>query len=319
MKQSEFIKSQSATWQAAEKALESGSDKSSVPATYRLLSQHLALSETRGYSDRLVQYLRQLVLQYHSLLYARKNFWFLNLWKFYQQSFPESIRANATIVSSAAAFFFIPMLIAASIAYLNPDVCYYMFSYEQLADVREMYNPENHVIGRERAEDGDWYMFGFYLYNNTSIGFRTFAAGLLMGFGTAFMLLFNSVYIGLIAGYLVNLGYSSTFFSFVSGHSSFELLAIALSGAGGFILGKALINPGNLKRKKALQQAARNAMPVMQGAMSFFFVAAMIEAFWSSHKEFDLSIKVGVGLFFWLMIILYFLLAGRSAGEARSS
>ena len=311
MKQSEFIQSQTKCWEKAEEALLSKQETFNFPATYRLLSHHLALAETRQYSNNLVEYLRQLVLQYHSRLYARKTNWFINLWRFYVSVFPVSVRENSALVWLSSALFFLPLAITAIFIFFYPDTAYYFISYEQLADVREMYNPDNRVLGRERAEDGDWYMFGFYLYNNTSIGFRTFAAGLLMGLGSAFLLLFNAVFIGVIAGYLINIGYSTTFFSFVSGHSSFELIAIALSGAAGFILGRALINPENYPRKKALQIAARKAMPVMQGAMTFFFIAALIEAFWSSISHISFVIKVTVGLVLWLLVLLYFFYAGK--------
>lgn len=291
--------------------LESQQDNIDLPARYRLLSHHLALAETRQYSNQLIEYLRQLVLQYHSRLYARKTNWFINLWRFYSAVFPRSVRDNTVLVLFSSSLFFLPLVFSALLIFFYPDSAYYLISYEQLADVREMYNPENRTLGRERAEDGDWYMFGFYLYNNTSIGFRTFAAGVLMGVGSAFFLLFNAIYIGVIAGYLINVGYSVTFFSFVSGHSSFELLAIALSGGAGLMLGQSLINPGNYSRKKALQLAAKKALPVMQGAMSFFFVAALIEAFWSSTSQVPLLIKVSVGVLFWCLILLYLIYSGR--------
>jgi len=311
MKQSEFIQLQTSYWQESEQALDLKNDNIDLPARYRLLSHHLALAETRQYSSHLIEYLRQLVLQYHSRLYARKSNWFINLWRFFSFIFPNSVRDNANLVWFASMIFFLPLVLSSLLIFLYPDSAYYFISYEQLADVHEMYDPENRVLGRERGEDGDWYMFGFYLYNNTSIGFRTFAAGLLMGVGSAFFLLFNAIYIGVIAGSIINVGYSTTFFSFVSGHSSFELLAIALSGAAGFILGQSLINPGNYRRKKALQLAAKKALPVMQGAMTFFFIAALIEAFWSSISQIDITIKVFVGIFLWCLILWYLFSSGR--------
>jgi len=310
MKQSEFISQQSELWSQAEHRLEQ-KNNIELPATYRQLCHHLALAETRQYSNSLINYLRQLVLRYHSRLYARKNNWFINLWGFYQHVFPSNVRKNATQVWLASSLFFVPLIVSAFVIYFYPDVSYYFISFEQLAEVREMYNPESRVLGRERSEDGDWYMFGFYLYNNTSIGFRAFAAGLLMGVGAAFFLIFNAIYIGIVAGYLINLGYSATFFSFVSGHSSFELVAIALSGAAGFILGQSIINPDNSKRVMAIQLAAKKAMPVIQGAMSLFFVAALIEAFWSSTASIPLYIKISVGIFFWLLLLFYLFYAGR--------
>ena len=312
MNQSEFINQHSGFWKESEyEKISDINSEQDLPATYRVLSHHLALAETRNYSEGLISYLQSLVLKYHSLLYSYKKNWFSTLWIFFYKKYPASIRENRNYIFVASACFFIPLILSTIVTYVSPEIVYYLISIENIAEIKDMYNPDSDVLGRVRADEGDWYMFGYYIYNNTSIGFRTFAAGLLMGFGTVFFLLFNSVYIGMIAGYLINIGYSETFFSFVSGHSSFELLAIALSGAAGLMLGNALINPANLKRKQALQYSAKLAMPVMQGAMSFFFIAAAIEAFWSSNKAIAFELKISVGLVLWLCIILYFIFAGK--------
>ena len=311
MNQADYIKQQSAFWKTCEALLLSDTAKSDLPETYRVLSHQLAVAESRNYSPGLINYLQKLVLDYHSQLYRQRTNLFLSLWHFFYKTFPQSVRENYKVFFVAASLFFLPLILTTIIVFIFPDYVYYFLSIEKVADIKEMYNPENTVLGRERAEDGDWYMFGFYLYNNTSIGFRTFAAGLLMGFGSAFFLLFNGIFIGIIAGYLINIGYSESFFSFVSGHSSFELIAIALSGAAGLMLGRSLINPGNLKRKLALQQAAKLAIPIMQGAMSFFFIAAAIEAFWSSSQSTLFTIKITLGIVLWISIAGYFLFAGK--------
>ena len=82
-------------------------------------------------------------------------------------------------------------------------------------------------------------MFGVYIWNNIGIDFQIFASGLVLGVGSVFTLLFNGVQGGAVMGHLTNLGFVSTFYGFVSGHSSFELMGAALSGAAGLRLGLA--------------------------------------------------------------------------------
>jgi len=120
------------------------------------------------------------------------------------------------------------------------------------------------------------------------------------------------VIIGAVAGYLTQVGYTETFWSFVAGHSSLELLAIVLSGAAGFKLGMAVIAPGNRSRKAALVAAARPAVRIMYGAAFMFFGAAFIEAFWSPITEFGFTTKIIVGTLGWILLLAYFLFAGRS-------
>ena len=87
--------------------------------------------------------------------------------------------------------------------------------------------------------------------------------------------------IGAVAGYLTQLGYSETFWSFVIGHGAFELTAIALAGAAGLKLGWALLAPGRLPRGEALRLAAIRAVRLLGGAALFLLIAAFIEAYWS--------------------------------------
>jgi uncharacterized membrane protein SpoIIM required for sporulation len=120
------------------------------------------------------------------------------------------------------------------------------------------------------------------------------------------------VVIGAVAGYLTQMGFNETFWSFVAGHSSLELLAIVLSGAAGLRLGAALIAPRNLSRKSALVAAARPAVRIMYGAAFMFVAAAFVEAFWSPLTEVAFTIKIAVGIAGWALLLAYFLLAGRA-------
>ena len=145
-----------------------------------------------------------------------------------------------------------------------------------------------------READDNVAMFGFYIFNNVKIGFQTFATGLAFGLGTLFYLVFNGVMIGAVAGYLTGIGYGTPFWSFVSGHSAMELVAIAISGAAGLRLGAAVVAPGARSRKAALVDAARPAVRLMYGAAAMFFIAAFIEAFWSPLTAFPPQTKYAV-------------------------
>ncbi len=155
-------------------------------------------------------------------------------------------------------------------------------------------------------------MFGFYIRNNTGIGFRTFAGGLFFGLGSIFFLLFNGISIGSIAGHLTHVGYNDTFWGFVSGHSSMELTAIILSGAAGLKLGMALVKPGRKSRSLALRDNASIAIRIVYGAATMFIIAAFIEAFWSSKAALPLGLKVAVGILLWILMLVYFLRQGSS-------
>jgi uncharacterized membrane protein SpoIIM required for sporulation len=178
-------------------------------------------------------------------------------------------------------------------------------------NLERMYDPDNQRLGRERGADTDFAMFGFYVRNNTGIGFQTFAGGLAFGLGTLAFLLFNGLHIGAAAGYLSAAGYGTPFWSFVSGHSSLELTAIVVSGAAGLQVGWSLLVPKQLPRGLALKRAAREAVRLMYGAAVLFVLAALVEACWSSHTAAAPPVKYAVGAAGWLVMLAYLGFAGR--------
>ena len=168
-----------------------------------------------------------------------------------------------------------------------------------------MYDPAASKLGREREADTDIFMFGFYIQNNISVAFRSFAGGLLAGVGTLFVLFFNGLYIGSIAGHLTRLDFIDTFYPFVVGHGSFELTAIVFSGAAGLKLGYSILNPGQYSRLNSLRLAGRDAIPMLYGIVLMLIIAAFIEAFWSSSATLPINVKYIVGAICWSFVLLY--------------
>jgi uncharacterized membrane protein SpoIIM required for sporulation len=156
-------------------------------------------------------------------------------------------------------------------------------------------------------------MLGVYIRNNVHIDFQCFAGGIVFGLGSIFFLLYNGLFLGAVAGHLTRLGYGEAFWSFVAGHSSFELLGAILAGAAGLRIGYALVSPGPYSRGTALRAAARVAVRLLYGAAAMTACAAVVEAFWSPQRALPAELKYGVGIALWVLWLLYFALAGAGA------
>lgn len=287
---------------------------SEFPHRYRVLCQDLALARDRQYSAELCEQLNQWVLSGHQLFYQNKSNEKNKILDFIFGGFAELVRQEAKFVVTGLGLFFVPLITLMIVMQFSPDFIYYLMPPDRVRDMESMYSPENRVLGRARQASTDITMFGFYIYNNIKIGFQTFAGGLLFGIGAIFFLLANGIIIGSIAGHLTHVGYITTFYSFVAGHSALELTAIGLCGAAGLKLGFALIAPGQLSRGQALRQAAQQAVRIVYGAGGMLFIAAFIEAFWSSSRIIPPSVKYAVGIALWVLLICYFLFAGRRRG-----
>ena len=281
------------------------------PENYRLLCHHLSLTRSRHYSPLLVERLERIVAKAHQVFYKRKTHFLESIAIYFASGFAQSIRKEWRLVLLSSVLFFGTFFAMLITLQYFPDMVYTVISGEQLAEMESMYDPTQDKIGRGRESDTDFEMFGFYIFNNTGIGLKTFASGLLFGIGSVITLLFNGLTIGGVAGYLTHIGYSSTFWPFVSGHSAMELTAIVLSGAAGFKLGFSLISPGRKSRLRSLRDSAQGAVYIMYGVAVMFVIAAFIEAYWSSMSDVSASVKYSVGVINWVLLLTYFIFAGR--------
>jgi uncharacterized membrane protein SpoIIM required for sporulation len=286
-------------------------DPAQLPARYREICQHLALAQDRQYSGELIERLSRLALAGHQRLYGARGGVTAPVGRFLLQGFPGAVRTHWRYVLLSALLFFGPLLLLTGALQRYPEFAYVVLDADTVEAFDQMYGENTKTLGRTRDAGDDVAMFAFYIWNNVRIGFQTFAGGVAFGLGTLFYLLFNGVQIGTVTGYLIQAGWAANFFSFTSGHSAFELSAIALCGAAGLRLGGALVAPGRQRRVDSLRGAARAAMPLVIGSALMFALAALIEAFWSPRTELPLAIKLGVGAALWLLTFAYFSFMGR--------
>ena len=182
--------------------------------------------------------------------------------------------------------------------------------------MEEMYGGQEEQLSHLRAEHGsNFMMFGFYIQNNVGIDFQIFAGGIAACIGTIFFLVYNGIHIGAAAGYVHYACNPESFWTFVAGHSSFELLGMVVAGMAGMRLGLGILKPGRLPRGRAIAEAGKRALPLLYGAAVMTALAAVVEGFWSA-QPIAANIKYGVGITFWVLHVAYFLWMGRGRHAA---
>jgi len=313
MKQKQFEADNAALWTDIAAILDgSAHDGRALPALYRRLCQSLALTRQRGYSPALADQLQSMVSQCHRRLYGtaieRPNT--LSGWLLVE--FPRTVRAEWRLLLLACVVFFGIAVGLGLLVWHQPHWAYSFESPQQLAKFRAMYQPGQAEIARNGAQ-GDLLMFGFYIWNNVSIGFRTFAAGIFGGVPALISLGLNGMHLGVIAAWLSKDPYTvEVFWSFVITHASFELTGLVLSAMAGMRMGLALIHPGRRSRSHALSAAGQTMFPVIVGAALLTVLAAFVEAFWSAAPQVSANVKYIVGALCWALVVLFFTFAGRS-------
>lgn len=310
MKQQQFETQHAALWQAMTEIVARKERAPELPQLYRRLCLSLALAEQRGYSPALCDYLRNLVSAGHQRLYGAAAERPRTLLRWLAHDFPRQVRAEWRWLLLAALALWGVALAVGLLVWYRPYWAYSIAAPQQLDNYRRMYQPGQLRIGR--GSEGDIQMFGYYIWNNVSINFRTFAGGVAGGVPALLSLAFNGLHTGLVASWLSrDPDTRNTFWSFVVTHASFEVTGLMLSGQAGMRLGWALIHPGRLSRQHALQQTATAMFPVLVGAALLTVLAAFFEAFWSANPDLPDAVKYAVGGACWLLVIAFFTFAGR--------
>lgn len=315
MKQNRFEERHGALWHEIETILQGPSPQAdSLPALYRRLCQNLALADQRGYSPNLTDYLQKLVLDCHQRLYGTALERPLTLRRWLLEEMPQRVRAEWPLMALALLAFWGVALGVGLLVWFEPHWAYSFMPPQQLDKMHQMYQSGSIRVGRGGSE-GDVQMFGFYVWNNVSIDFRTFAGGIFGGVPALLSVLFNGMHLGVVAAWLSkDPATRHNFWSFVVTHSSFEVAGLLLSATAGMRLGLSLIHPGRLSRRHALLQSSHAMFPVVAGAALLTLLAAFFEAFWSANTGVPQAVKYTVGGVGWALVLAFFVFAGRRRG-----
>ncbi|MDR1107714.1 MAG: stage II sporulation protein M [Spirochaetaceae bacterium] len=316
MNEQTFIRSRKQFWDEFEGVINGGTGEIRAyarrfPRSFREITQDLNTAKAHGFDPALINRLNYLALEGNQILYGGRTWSLKEGAGFIFRTFPQTVRAQWRGLGIAHLIFYGLGLFFFFACLRFPSLVYEIMPETQVLDLENMYNPASgrYLTPRDVGSDAD--MFGFYIYNNVSIAFRTFAGGILAGVGSLLLLCFNGIFLGAAAGHIVNRGFGMTFFPFIIAHSAFELTAIILSAQAGLLLGFRLLVTQGLSRRASLRRAGKTALPLIAGSALFLVLAAVIEAFWSSRHGMPPFIRYGAGATAWVLVLSYFTCAGR--------
>jgi len=286
---------------------------------FREITQDLNIAKANNYDPAIIERLNILVNEGSQTLYSQRTLPLKKAVLFVTETFPRKIRFNWRGILSCTLLFYGITIFFGFLCFHFPDIPGELIPLRELVNIESMYNPESryYLTPRDITNDAD--MFGYYIYNNISIAFRIFAGGIFAGLGSLFFLCVNAGFLGIVAGHLINSGFSVTFFPFIIAHGAFELNAIVFSAYAGLLLGYRFFITKGLSRGASIKKAGKDAFPIIAGSALMLIIAAVIEAFWSSKHLLPVQLRIGTGISLWVLVLFYFLLAGRKRGGRESS
>ncbi|HET7599776.1 MAG TPA: stage II sporulation protein M, partial [Gemmatimonadales bacterium] len=254
-------------------------------ARYREAAADLARARTYRAPPEAVARLERLVAAGHNALYRDERGSWRRIWSVLAVECPAAVVRSWRVVALALALFAVPAAAGYRLMRDRPELAQELIPEEMLRRA---------AAGRGRVAEGRKYVeiaraerpaaASFIIVNNVRVAFACFAGGIFLGLGALVALAYNGLALGTFAGHFANQGLLAYLLEFVVGHGVLELSAIWIAGAAGFLLGRALVAPGELTRADALVLSGRTALRMVGAAVVLLAIAGLIEGFLSASR-----------------------------------
>ena len=265
---------------------------------YNMTANHLAYVRTNFGEGETSDYLNRLLTTAHGIIYTNTEIKKKRFGSFILFGIPATFRRTQLFFWIALAAMLLPALIAfiyTSVDYRNA------FAFVDAETAENLRQEGNY-------DSFDWayntYEAVYIGQNNITICLEAFAGGATLGLFTVYVLVENGLLLGALAGVCHQKNADLFFWSLILPHGITELFAIALSGAAGFIIAYAFINPGSDSRKNSLIKKSRDALKLELLVVFLLIISAVIEGFFTP-LALPYAAKYGFALMMLCLLIIY--------------
>jgi len=303
-----FLKKNAEKWKEVETFL-SSKDKVNPDKLADLfieLTDDLSYSRTFYPDSKTTQYLNSLTAKVHLSIYKSKKERkerFLRFWKY---EAPLLFYKHRMKIIVSFSIFFLSMLIGvvssagdSGFVRLIMGDSYVNMTLENIdkGDPMAVYKQMNGVD-----------MFLGITFNNIRVSFFAFMMGLLVSFGTAWILISNGIMLGAFQYFfhIHDLLFESILVIWI--HGTLEISAIIIAGAAGLVLGNRIMFLGTYSRRQSFMIGSKEGLKIIVSLIPIFIVAGFLESFVTRYTGMPVFLSSAIIIGSLFFVIWYFII-----------
>ena len=306
MREVSFLKKNADKWKEIEVFLSSKGkvDPDKLADLFLQLTDDLSYSRTFYPESKTTLYLNSLTAKVHQSIYKskkEKKERFLQFWKY---EVPLLFYKHRMKIIISFSIFFIAMLIGivssagdSGFVRLIMGDSYVNMTLENIdkGDPMAVYKQMNGVD-----------MFLGITFNNIRVSFYAFMLGLIISFGTAWILISNGIMLGAFQYFfhIHDLLFESILVIWI--HGTLEISSIIIAGASGLVLGNSILFPGTFSRIQSFRIGAKEGLKMVISLVPIFIVAGFLESFVTRHTSMPVFLSLTIILVSLTFVIWYF-------------
>jgi uncharacterized membrane protein SpoIIM required for sporulation len=315
-----FISARKPRWERLESLLEnlekggarglSASDLQDVGRLYREAAADLArlrpFRQEHSSPGDLEVYLNQLVGRAYGQIYRQPSGGWPDLLGFLRSTFPRIFRENFTWFLASFAIFLLGFAYGFTVSQVDESFVTLIVPADLIHKVEEGKVWFDSILAVKPLASS------MIMTNNVTVSFLAFALGITFGTGTVYIMGYNGLLVGTLAGFCHTHRLDVPFWSFVLPHGMVELTAIFIAGSAGLMMGAAMIVPSDLTRRDGLVRRARQAARLVLGCIPLLIAAGIVEGFFSPALL-PTPLKFAAAGLLLVLLIAYLAFSGRGA------
>ena len=306
MREVAFLKRNAEKWKEIEVFLSSKEKVNPDKLADRFieLTDDLSYSRTFYPESKTTQYLNSLAAKVHQSIYKSKKERkerFIQFWKYES---PLIFYKHRREIFISLAIFVVAMLIGivssagdSGFVRLIMGDSYVNMTLENIdkGDPMAVYKQMNGID-----------MFLGITFNNIRVSFIAFMFGLLISFGTAWILLSNGIMLGAFQYFFHIHGLLLQSVLVIWIHGTLEISSIIIAGGAGITLGNSILFPGTYSRKQSFMIGAKDGIKMIVSLIPIFITAGFLEAFVTRHTGMPVILSLAIILGSLTFVVWYF-------------